>query len=357
VLAGAASLLLVAGAATAVVVTTSNSESGGQVVAASPTPHVPKAVEQRVVKATGQALDREAKPVSGNAAVLGTGPNDVRVGGSVEVAPLTETAYALFRTQEKNVRVSVDAVDTTDGYDRLCRGELDISGASYAKPTGGACSSKVAVFEVGHHTLPIVVDKSNTWAQCLTLEQLHSIWVKGSTISSWKQVDRSFPDVPLTLYGPQTTSISSAFFNAAVNGSRANGRTNYVQAADSNLTAQSVATTRGSLGFLDYPTFASHTDQLRGLKVDSGSGCIYPTLQAARTGQYIPLCKPLFVYVRLAALKRPAVAEFARFYLTQGERIAEQAHYVPRDTAEIQASISKINELTKGVGPVRPISG
>ena len=48
--------------------------------------------------------------------------------------------------------------------------------------------------------LAIVVNKSNTWADCLTTAELKATWNTGSKVKSWKDIRSSFPDVPLKLF-------------------------------------------------------------------------------------------------------------------------------------------------------------
>ena len=44
-------------------------------------------------------------------------------------------------------------------------------------------------------------EPENTWAKCLTVAQLKTMWAPESEgkIKNWNQVDKSFPDVPLAL--------------------------------------------------------------------------------------------------------------------------------------------------------------
>jgi molecular chaperone DnaK len=314
---------------------------------AAAAPAAPSAAQLKLLE---HAEELPARPVVSPTAVS---QDAVLSAGSVEVAPITEAAYALFRQQQKNIQVSVAATTTDDGYAQLCRGEVDIAGASFAENPTPACGpAQVTAFEVAHETLPVVVDESNTWARCLTSSQLHTIFGKGSTITNWNQIDPSFPNVPLSVYGPAQSSVPYAFFNASVNGGRDDGRTDYKGYGDGATTARNIASTRGSIGYLDFPSLAANGDRLRGVEIDSGSGCVYPTLDAARAGRYLPLCKPLYIYVATAALRKPAVAAFARFFLANGATIAEDAHYVPRSDSEIAESVAKITTLTKGVGPL-----
>ena len=65
---------------------------------------------------------------------------------------------------------------------------------------------------VGLDGLTVVVNPKNTFAQCLTVAQLKAVWDTGSAVKNWKDIDPSFPDQPLTLYGPGTDSGTFDFF-------------------------------------------------------------------------------------------------------------------------------------------------
>ncbi len=73
---------------------------------------------------------------------------------------------------------------------------------------------------------------------------------------------------------------------------------------------------------------------------------------SAGTGTYIPLCKPLYLYVSKEALRRPATAAFVNFYVRNGQDIAFRSHEVPRNNETTTANISLAGKLTAGVGPV-----
>ena len=66
-------------------------------------------------------------------------------------------------------------------------------------PTRG---SSYVEFQVANDALTVVVNKDNDWATCLTVDQLKTIWEPGSKVENWNQVDPSFPDEKLTLFGP-----------------------------------------------------------------------------------------------------------------------------------------------------------
>ncbi|MEX5706770.1 Hsp70 family protein [Parafrankia sp. FMc6] len=282
------------------------------------------------------------------------GPNTVLVAGSSEVAPITETAYAGFRKVQQNVTVNVEASTTEDGFAKLCAGGVDIVGASFefdpsfSKDPG--CADQIVGFEVAHHTLPIVVNPQNTWARCMTLDQVRKVWDAGSTINRWNQIDPSFPDEPIAFVGPSRNTVQAQVFNSTVNDS--SSRSRQYQETDLSGVANDVAGDRLAMGFLDFPTFETFGPRLRGLEIDNGEGCVEPNAVTAGTGFYLPLCKPVFVYARKDSLQKPATAAFMRYYMENGEEIAFDAHYVPRTKSTIDENVARVDELTKGVPPV-----
>ena len=79
--------------------------------------------------------------------------------------------------------------------------------------------------QVANDGIAVVINPANDWADTLTVEQLKTIWNEGSKIDNWNQVDPSFPDVPLELFGPGTDSGTFDYFTAAINGEEGVSRT------------------------------------------------------------------------------------------------------------------------------------
>ncbi|MCK9894573.1 Hsp70 family protein [Frankia sp. AgB32] len=281
-------------------------------------------------------------------------PNLVRVAGSSEVAPIAETAYNEFRQTQRNVTVNVESTSTEDGFDALCSGKADLADASFEPNPGSlkdpSCQKKLVGFEVAHHTLPIVVNPQNTWLRCLNLKQVRQIWGADSTVTRWNQIDRSYPDEPINFVGPARTTVQAQVFNATI--SDASDRSRSYQQTDLSGVANNVAGDRLSIGFLDYPTYETFGQRLRGVEINNGEGCVAPTAVAVGTGLYLPLCKPLYVYARTDALRQPATVAFLRYFLENGRKIAFDAHYVPRTDDTVGDNVARLQKLTTGVGPV-----
>jgi phosphate transport system substrate-binding protein len=264
----------------------------------------------------------------------------VQADGSSTVAPLATAAAERFQREHSDVRITVGVSGTGGGFERFCRGETDLSDASRPiKPEEAqACKSKgieYVEFQVANDALTVVVSKQNTWAKCLTIDELRKIWDVGSKVKSWKQVDPKFPDVELKLHGPGTDSGTFDFFTEKVNGKDGRSRSDYSASEDDNVIVQGVAGDKGALGYFGFSYFEQNQDELNAVAIDAGNGCVGPSVANAQSGKY-PLSRPLFIYVKKSSLQRPEVKAFLRFILDNERELAKVAQFVPMTDAQIQ---------------------
>jgi phosphate transport system substrate-binding protein len=259
----------------------------------------------------------------------------VKVDGSSTVAPLTTAAAEFFREEQSGVQVTVGTSGTGGGFEKFCAGETDISDASRpidSEEEVPLCEEKgieYAEIPVANDALTVVVSTENDWATCLTTEQLKAIWEPGSKVDSWKDVDPSFPDEKLELFGPGTDSGTFDYFTDVINGEEGASREDYQPSEDDNVIVQGVAGSKGGLGYFGYTYFEENSDQLKAVEVDSGGGCVAPSAETARDGSYAPLSRPLFIYPAKSSLDKPEVMAFVEFYLENDAEIAEAAQFIP----------------------------
>ena len=285
----------------------------------------------------------------GTAALSGTVASD----GSSTVGPLTEAAADFFRDVEPGVQVTVATSGTGGGFKTFCAGETDISNASrpIKDEEADACDAAgIAYTEIviANDGLSVVVNPKNDWATCLTVEQLHTIWAPESegVVTNWNQVDPSFPDVPLTLYGAGTDSGTFDYFTGAVNGEEGASRTDYSPSEDDNVTIQGVTGEVGAMGYFGLSYLEENASLLKGLEIDGGDGCVYPTTESVQDGTYTPLGRPLFIYVKNAAYTdKPQVKEFVDFYVANSADIAELALFVPLTEEQITTAQEELASL------------
>ena len=274
----------------------------------------------------------------------------IAIDGSSTVAPLSEAAAELFQEQNPQVRVTVGTSGTGGGFEKFCAGETDISDASRQIEADEikACETKGIKYEevqVANDGLSVVVNNQNTWANCLTTAQLKKIWDKGSTVNNWNQVDPSFPNEPLKLFGAGTDSGTFDYFTNAINGEEGRSRSDYSATEDDNVTVTGVSGTKGGLGYFGLSYLHENEGKIKGVQIDGGGGCVAPSTETVQDGSYKPLSRPLFIYPSDAALERPEVKAFLDFYVNNYQKIAEEALYVPLTEAQAAEAKQKIAQL------------
>ena len=281
----------------------------------------------------------------------GDGGGVISADGSSTVGPFVTKAAEDFKAAE-DVDVTVGISGTGGGFERFCAGETDLSNASRPidEDEQALCAEdgvEYVEFRVATDALTNVVNSENDWADCLTVEQLGEIWEPGSKITNWNQVDPSFPDVQLRLYGPGTDSGTFDYFTDVINGEEGASRTDYAPSEDDNVIVQGVTGERGGLGYFGFSYFEQNQGALKALEVDSGSGCVAPSAATAQDGSYTPLARPLFVYVKQSSFDaNEDVRNFIGFMFDNNQSIAEGAEFVPLSDEQIAEGQATLEEAT-----------
>jgi phosphate transport system substrate-binding protein len=275
--------------------------------------------------------------------------------GSSTVAPLMSLAAERFRRKEPKVRITVGIAGTGGGFERFCRGETDLSNASRPIETDERqrCEKKrISFFEfqVANDGISVVVNKGNDWAECLTVEKLKEIWEPRSKVSSWKDIDQSFPDTKLSLFGAGTDSGTFDYFTDVIVGEEGSSRSDYTQSEDDNVSVRGVADEKGALGYFGLSYYLENPAKLKALAIDDGDGCVKPGVETVQDGSYKPLSRPLFVYVnedRLA--EKAAIDPFLTFLLDNQKRLARGAKYVPMTDEQVDRARTALESGGVGV--------
>lgn len=257
----------------------------------------------------------------------------VRVDGSSTVFPITEAVAEEFGAVQPQVRVTVGISGTGGGFKKFCVGETDINDAS--RPIKSKEITKARENQIQYVELPVafdgisvVVHPDNDWVDHLTVDELNRIWQPGSTVKTWKDVRPSWPDREISLYGPDHDSGTFDYFTETINGKSQSCRADFTASADDNVLVQGVSGEVNSLGFFGFAYYVQNMDKLKVVPVDGGAGPVEPTLQTINDGSYSPLSRPMFIYVAMAAAKRPEVQSFVDFYLENVATLAAEVGYV-----------------------------
>ncbi|GAA1978629.1 hypothetical protein GCM10009718_14100 [Isoptericola halotolerans] len=316
-----------------------------------------------IIGAAGLALSLAAcggSDTPGDETENGTGADEsgetlsgsVVIDGSSTVAPNTEVAAELFGEEHPDVRVSVGVSGTGGGFEKFCNGETDISEASrpIKDEEAATCEENgisYAQLGIANDGLAVAVNPENDWAQCLSIEEISSMWRPDAPVDSWADVRDGFPDEPVTLFGPGSDSGTFDFFTEEVNGESGAIRADYNDIGEDDFGAvQGVAGATGATAFIPLSFVEESADMVQPVEIVNDAGdCIAPSLDTVMDGSYNPLGRQLYVYPSDAGLEKPEVVEFVEFYILNQAQIAEEAGFIPLNSDQEQVANDALAEL------------
>ena len=273
----------------------------------------------------------------------------IEIDGSSTVAPVTEAVAEEFRSVAPRVLVNVGISGSGGGFKRFVVGETDISDASrHIKEEEAATASENGIeyyeFLVALDGLSVMVNPDNDFVDCMTIEQLNKLWEPNSAVTKWSDLDPSWPDRRVNLYGPGTDSGTFEYFTEEVNGEAKLSRADYTASEDDNVLVQGISGDRNALGYFGFAYYAANADKLKLVEIDNGNGCVVPTIETISNGTYSPLSRPLFIYVNKdRAQERAELRSFIEFYMESGAQLAEEVGYVPLPPESYQKNLELLS--------------
>ena len=85
---------------------------------------------------------------------------------------------------------------------------------------------------------------------------------------------------------------------------------------------------RGGMGYFGFSYYEENAAKLKLVKVDSGNGCIAPSVSDGAEPTYRPLSRPLFIYAKRSSFKRPVVAGYFGYIFNNEKVIARKAGFI-----------------------------
>ena len=286
---------------------------------------------------------------------IGDLSGEISSAGSSTVAPVTNAMIEEFAAVAPDVQIANQTTGTGGGFELFCAGETQFQNASrpIVDDEIQACAEAgidYYMFTVGLDGLAFVTNPDNTFLECLTVEQVSEIYQVDSEITTWDQVDPSFPAEPVDIYGPDPDSGTYDYMAEVVEDTTgADGlRADQTQSVDDNVLVEGVAGSENSIGYFGYAYFEQNQDRLKEIAIDSGDGCVMPSAETVTSGEYAPFARPLFIYVRADALDDEAVQEFVRFYIANAPEIIPQVGYFQSPTETYVEDQTKVEAAIAG---------
>jgi phosphate transport system substrate-binding protein len=288
----------------------------------------------------------------------------VIISGSSTVEPISALIAEMFNDEvSSKVAIEVTGPGTSDGFERFCAGETDISDASRSirEAEIKACADKgiqVIELKVAVDGLSVITAANNNDVSCLTFADLYALtgpesqgfdnWSDAQALAAELDSATKFPNAPLVITAPGEESGTWGSFVEIVieqfnedRGKEATTRPDYTASANDNVIIEGIAGTATSLGWVGFAFADENRNRVKLLEVNSGdSGCIAPTPATIADNSY-PISRDLWIYVNKAkADANPAVAAFVDYYMADGTiaTALETVAYVPLTDAAFAES-------------------
>jgi phosphate transport system substrate-binding protein len=276
------------------------------------------------------------------------GSGSIEIDGSSTVAPLTDAIAEEYARDTAGVTANVGVSGTGGGFERFCAGETDISDASRVieDDEAAACAKNGIEYielRIGTDALTMVTSPQTEFVDCLTTEEVTTIFGADHTATTWQDVNPAFPAEPIHVFGPGQDSGTYDFMVEDVL-SLEESQQQYNASEDDNIIAQGVIGTPNSWGFFGYAYYQESADSLKVIAYDGGGGCVAPSVQTAQDGSY-GMTRPLLIYVRTESLRKPHVAAFVTYYLDTVNDIISEVGYIPEpddDLARAKATLQEV---------------
>ncbi len=262
----------------------------------------------------------------------------VTIDGSSTVYPITEAVAEDFQAANSGVKVTAAFSGTGGGFKLFCVGDTDINDASRPIKAdddgeGKACAAnniEYVELQVAIDGLTVVVNPANTFAKCLTVDELAKIYGPDSPEGlKWSDVRAGFPADTVNRFMPGPDSGTFDYFTVVINGEVDAATQFATPSEDDNVLVTGVAGDVNAIGFFGYAYYVPNTDKVTAVEVDGGSGCIAPTEATINDNSYEPLSRPLFIYPNVGEAKsRPELKAFVDFFLDNSQTLSSEVKYV-----------------------------
>lgn len=277
---------------------------------------------------------------------------EVILDGSSTVYPIMEAVSEEYMAKHPDVKVLVGFSGTGGGFGKFAAGETDLSNAS--RPIKD--EEKVALkkngidyteFEIAYDGLSVVVNKDNDFVDSLTVDELKKLWSDNHKTKKWSDIRPEWPNEEVKFYSPGTDSGTYDYFVKDILGGKSLVK-NATLSEDDTVLVQGVEEDKNAIGYFGFAYYEENKDHLKIVPIDNGNGPITASKETIKSGEYVPLSRPLYIYVSNKAIAdKPEVADFTKFALKNAAMLSEEVGYVALDKEKYIAGLNTLKKLTK----------
>lgn len=200
--------------------------------------------------------------------------------GSSALLPLVKDAAAKFKSKNPEVSLTLNAGGSGTGLKQVAEGSVNIGNSDVpaekklpVEKAKGLVDHKVCTMTVATIINKDIADQ----VKSLTSRQLQDVFT--AKVTNWKEVGG--PDEPIVLVTRPTTSGTRALFTELALAGQEEASNKSLETDDSGTLIQSVAQTKGAIGYVALPYLVNNKD-VAALAIDG----VAPTLENTYNGTY-----------------------------------------------------------------------
>lgn len=274
----------------------------------------------------------------------------VMVDGSSTVFPIMEAVTEEYSAVNPNVKATIGVSGTGGGFEKFIAGETDISNASRPikeeeKKAIEDAGIEYTEFKLALDGLSVVVNKKNDWVDQLTVEELKKMWSENSNVETWADVREGWPEEEIKFFSPGAASGTFDYFDEVIlDGEQI--RKDAALSEDDNVLVQGVSGTKHAIGYFGFAYYLENMDDLKIVPIVNKEGkAVTPSQETIQSGEYEPLSRPLFIYVKHEAVKDETVYDFTKYTLENAGKMAEAVGYVALPDSVYEEQLKKVDEI------------
>jgi phosphate transport system substrate-binding protein len=274
---------------------------------------------------------------------------EVKIDGSSTVYPIMEAVAEEYQMVQPDVKVSVGLSGTGGGFKAFIAGETDMSNASRPiKDEEKAQLEEKGIefteIKLAFDGLSVLVNKENTWVDHITIDELKKLWIEDGTSRKWSDIREGWPEEEIKFYSPGTDSGTFDYFNEVILEDQP-----IVQSAtlseDDNILVQGISGEKNGIGYMGYAYYLENKNNLKIVPIDGGNGPVEPTNATIESGEYAPLSRPLFTYVKNESVKNEEVYDYVKFLIENAADLSEEVGYVRLPQEEYDKDLEALEGL------------
>ncbi|MEO1287395.1 MAG: substrate-binding domain-containing protein, partial [Chloroflexota bacterium] len=240
---------------------------------------------------------------------------NVNVAGALSGFTIGDGVANRLISNQQSLVVNTNFAGETAGIEAFCNGDVDIV---FVEGTGDLCDGAVETvsYDFGTQAVVLVANPADSFANCLTLEQINTIWATSTDpITSWSGIGEGFPEQDIVLVGVNSGNLlTGILMNSVSEGIALPVRVDVAETnASSSYRASAVGNVSGGLSYMSWIDYQSVVEagesNVQLVAVNSGNGCVVPSEASIIDGSYT-ISRSLQMIVKQSSLARIEVQSF-----------------------------------------------